>query len=81
MKKEECLNLLRDNKMFKDVLSKASNDVEKNSIKTQAEVFVMKFFEDVIEPLEVAMKNDPNSINKLFQEISDALIKSGSTEI
>lgn len=80
MKKEECLKILRDNEMFKELLSKATNDLEKNAIKVQAEVFVLKLFEDVIDPLREAIQNDPESVNKAFQEMNDSLIKSGSKE-
>lgn len=80
MKKEECLKVLRDNELFKELLSKSTNEAEKNAIKVHAEVFVLKFFEDVIDPLREAIKNDPESVNKAFQELNDSLIKSGSKE-
>lgn len=79
MKKEEYLKLLKDDEIFKAVLSKATNESERRAIKAYTEDFMMKFFTDVFEPVSKATSSDPEALKKAISEIERDLIMSGST--
>lgn len=75
MKKEEYLNLLRNNPIFQMVLEKASSDEERRAIKAYTEDFMMKFYKNIFEPAEKIKKNDPEALKNAYTEIEKDLIK------
>jgi len=80
MKKEDYLKQLRENDVFKTVLSKATSDAERRAIKAYTEDFMVKFFNQVYEPISHALQNDPEGIKNAYLEITSELINSGSAE-
>jgi hypothetical protein len=80
MKKEDYLKLLRENEVFKAVLSQATSDTERRAIKAYTEDFMVKFFNQVYEPVTQALEKEPEAIKNAYQEISSELITSGSAE-
>jgi hypothetical protein len=80
MTKEECLKMLRENDVFKKVLSSASTDAERRAIKAYAEDFLVKFYSNVAEPFSKAVASaSPADITNAFRKAQGDLIKSGST--
>lgn len=79
MKKEDLLKELRDNDAFKEILSSVPDDKERRAIKIHAENFMSMFFQNVLEPLQKIVENDPELLKKTLSEIQSELIKSGST--
>lgn len=80
MKKEDYLNLLRNNPIFQSALSKASSDEERRAIKAYTEDFLMKFLKEVFEPGEKLKKNDPDAIQKAYKEIEKEIVKKSDNE-
>jgi hypothetical protein len=78
MKKEDLLKELRDNDAFKEILSSVPDDKERRAIKIHAENFMSMFFQNVLEPLQKIVENDPELLKKTLTEIQSELIKSGS---
>ena len=77
MKKEEYLRMLRDNDVFKNVLSQSKDDKERRFIKAYAEDFLMSFY-NVYHHIHVETQKDPDALKKAFLEIENDLINSGS---
>lgn len=80
MKKQDYLKMLTENDVFKSVLKKAPNDTEKRLIKAYALDFVESFYDQVFEPFNKAIENDPDLLNKVYSELEKSLINSGSQE-
>lgn len=80
MNKEDYLNKLRNNPIFKTVLSKASSDEERRAIKAYTEDFLMKFLKNVSEPGEKLKKDDPDALQKAYKEIEKEIIKNDTKE-
>lgn len=80
MKKEDYLKLLRENDVFKTVLSQATSDAERRAIKAYTEDFMVKFFTQVYEPVAQALEKDPEAVKNAYLEIGKELITSGSAE-
>mgnify|MGYP003348900736 CR=1 FL=1 len=78
MKKEDVLRELRENKEFKDILSAASDDKERKFIKAHTENFILNFYNNVLEPLQKILENNPDALNKAVSEFESVLINSGS---
>ena len=76
--KEEYLDLLRNNEVYKSVLEKSSNEKERRFIKAYTEDFMLKFYEGFYKDIQTTLKNDPESLKKAITEIGDELIMSGS---
>lgn len=80
MKKEEYLNLLRNNKLYQIILSKASSDEEKRAIKAYTEDFMMKFYTNVFSPISTLKKNDPDALKKIYSDVDDEIISKHNKE-
>lgn len=80
MKKDEMLKMLRDNETYRQVLSLATDDKERQLIKAYTEDFLLKFYRSVAEPAVAARAQDPDILNKTYQKLSEELINSGSTD-
>lgn len=78
MKKEDYLKALRNDDVFKKVLSQATSEQEKRAIKAYTEDFIVNFFDNVVKPLNEAMQKDPELLKKVYDEIENGLINSGS---
>lgn len=79
MKKEEYLKLLRDNDVFKSVLSQSKDDKERRFIKAYAEEFMATFYNDVFHHIQKELEKDPEALKKAYLEIEKDLINSGSS--
>lgn len=77
-KREDYIKELRENEIFKEVLSRASSDVEKRIIKAYAEEFLNVFFDNVVQPISKEIQKDPNVVKNAAAEIEKELINSGS---
>ena len=75
MKKEDYLNMLRNNPIFQSVLSKASSDEERRAIKAYTEDFMMRFYKNVFEPADKLKQQDPDALKNAYTEIENDLIK------
>lgn len=75
MKKEEYLNILRNNPIFQTVLSKAASEEEKRAIQAYTEDFMMKFYKGIFEPVEKLKQNDPDSLKNIYTKAENELIK------
>lgn len=80
MKKEEYLKMLRDNEVFRNVLSQSKDDKERRTIKAVAEEFMMTFYDDVFRHVQSALDKDPDALKKAYLEIENDLINSGSSK-
>ena len=80
MKKEEYLNLLRNNTFFQMVLSRATSDDERRAIKAYTEDFMMKFYRNVFEPMETAKQTDPESLKKMYEDVEKEIVSKDSKE-
>lgn len=78
MKKEDFIKHLRDNEIFKSILSQTTDDKEKRLIKAYAEDFMLKFYQNIYEPLHSLAEKDPEAAKKEFIKIENDLINSGS---
>ena len=74
MKKEEYLNMLRNNTFFQAVLSRATNDDEKSAIKAYTEDFMMKFYKNVFEPMEAVKQSDPDILKKVYTDVENEIV-------
>lgn len=79
MKKEEYLKLLRENDVFKSVLSQSKDDKERRFIRAYAEDFMMTFYNDIFHHVQNALEKDPEALKKAYLEIEKDLINSGSS--
>lgn len=77
MTKEEYLNILREDPVFKTVMSRATDDVDKRRIKAYTEDFMMKFFE-VFKNVDEAKSRDPAAIAKAVSELREELLRKAS---
>lgn len=80
MKKDDYLKALRQNDVFKSVLSRATSETEKRAIKAYTEDFIVNFYNALVEPLSKAIEKDPELLKKVYEEIENGLINSGSLE-
>lgn len=80
MKKDDYLKALRHDEVFKEVLSRATSETERRAIKAYTEDFIVNFYNTLIEPLNKAMEKDPDLLKKVYAEIENELINSGSLE-
>lgn len=80
MKKEDYLKALRGDEVFKKVLSQATSEQERRAIKAYTEDFVINFFNNIVKPINEAMEKDPDLLKKVYDEIENGLINSGSLE-
>jgi hypothetical protein len=80
MKREDYLKALRHDETFKKVLSQATSEQGRRAIKAYTEDFIINFFNIVVDPLGKAMEKDPELIKKVYSEIENGLINSGSLE-
>ena len=78
MKKEDYLKALRTDDAFKKVLLQATSEQERRAIKAYAEDFVINFFNNIVKPINEAMEKDPDLLKKVYDEIENGLINSGS---
>lgn len=78
MKKEDYLKALRGDEVFKKVLSQATSEQERRAIKAYTEDFVINFFNNIVKPINEAMEKDPDLLKKVYDEIENGLINSGS---
>lgn len=78
MKKEDYLKALRADDVFKQVLSQATSEQERRAIKAYTEDFVINFFNSIVKPVSEAMQKDPELLKKVYAEIENGLINSGS---
>ena len=80
LKREDYIKSLRENEVFKEILSRASSDAERRMIKAYSEEFLNQFFGNVVEPIASELKKNPDALKNAAQEIEKDLIKSGSIE-
>jgi hypothetical protein len=81
MTRDDYLKALRENETYKTILSRATSDAERRAISAYTEDFIVRLCASVIEPAMTSLPTDPNDRMKVFQEVSEVLIKSGSAEI
>ena len=79
--KEELLQQLRSNKMFKEVLAAASDEGERRAIKAHTEDFLLKFYKLMYEPMTTALEKDPDRFKNEINKMHESLIKSGSVDV
>jgi hypothetical protein len=80
MKKEDYLNMLRNNTFFQMVLSRATNDEEKRAIKAYTEDFMMKFYKNVFEPIDTMKQDDPDTLKKTYVDAENEIVSKDNKE-
>jgi uncharacterized protein YjgD (DUF1641 family) len=81
MKKEDFLKQLRSNEVFKELLSRASNDAERRAIKAYTEDFMVNFVSNVLDPVTKVLEKDPEAMKKTYLEIEKDLLNSNSGSV
>lgn len=83
MKKEEYLKLLRQDETYKQCLTNVKDENERRLISAYTEDFMMKFYENIISPLNSVLEKDPEALKKACMEIENKLINdlSGSQDV
>ena len=79
--KEDALQQLRNNKMYRDVLSSATSDSERRAIKAYTEDFFLKFYRSLYDPLATSVMKDPEGFKNEINKLHESLIKSGSVDV
>lgn len=79
--KDEALQMLRNNKMYRDILASATSDSERRAIKAYTEDFLMKFYKSLYEPVTATVEKNPNAFMNEINKMHESLIKSGSIDV
>lgn len=78
MKRDDYLKLLRDNDVYKAVLSQAKDPTEQRFIAAHTENFVMTVYKELFEPVNKLTEKDPDALMKAVHELRQNLIMSSS---
>lgn len=73
--KEDVLRVLNEDENFKSILSMTKDETERKAIKAYTESFVMTVYQSLLNPLENALQQDPDAVNKALRELQEDLIK------
>jgi len=81
MDKKKLIEQLNSHPQFKTVLSLASDEKERRSIKAHTEEFLMRAYDSFYKGIAPALQKDPNTVKNAFLELEKKLINDNSGSV